>query len=293
MMNGTREVFEYSECENCLSLFINRIPTDLERYYGGDYYSFGRSGPAGFLRRWLKASWHKHALGYRNPVGGLITCFKGKPPAVKWMEPCRMRVSDRILDVGCGGGMLLSELEEMGFRHLTGIDPFLDADREKGGVHLRKRHIGQLNEEYDLIMMHHSLEHMTDPASALAEAGRLLSESGRIVVRIPIAQSAVHKQYGSCWVEWDAPRHLLIPSERGMVLLAGKAGLSVEHISYDGNAFQFTGSELYLKDIPLSCASGEKMFSPDQLREFTARAETLNEMKCGGRAIFVLRKHAV
>jgi SAM-dependent methyltransferase len=270
----------------------------LGRYYRNDYYSFsglagvtGRSGPLAFLRQWLKTSWNKHAIGYHNPFGSLVSCLKGKPEAAQWMELCRMRMSDRILDVGCGGGMLLSELERMGFQHLTGIDPFLDADHEKGGVRLRKCHIGQLNEEFDLIMMHHSLEHMTDPVNALAEAGRLLSDAGRIVVRIPIAQSAAHKQYGTCWVEWDAPRHLSIASERGMILLAERAGLSVEHISYDGNAFQFTGSELYLKDIPLLSAGGENAFSRDELKEFTARAEKFNEMKCGGRAIFILSKN--
>jgi hypothetical protein len=92
-------------------------------------------------------------------------------------------------------------------------------------------------------------------------------------------------------VEWDAPRHLSIASERGMILLAERAGLSVEHISYDGNAFQFTGSELYLKDIPLLSAGGENAFSRDELKEFTARAEKFNEMKCGGRAIFILSKN--
>lgn len=297
MMYGTREVFEYSECDNCLSLFIDRIPDDLGRHYGDGYYSFGRNAggsgrvdPAGFSRQWLKIRWIKHALGFRNAVGSLITRLKGKPEVVKWMEPCKMRLSDRILDVGCGAGMLLSQLEEIGFRNLTGIDPFLDADHEKGGVRLRKCHIEQVNEEYDLIMMHHSLEHMADPAAALAVARRLLSEQGKIVVRIPLAQSAVHKEYGTSWVEWDAPRHLFIPSETGMTILAEKAGLTVEHINYDGSAFQFVGSELYLKDIPLTREGGEKLFSRSRLREFAARASVLNDEKRGGRAIFILGK---
>jgi 2-polyprenyl-3-methyl-5-hydroxy-6-metoxy-1,4-benzoquinol methylase len=297
MMYGTREVFEYSECNNCLSLFINRIPDDLGRHYADGYYSFGGNAvgsggwnPAGVLRQWLKTRWMRHALGFESVVGSLLTCLKGKPEIVKWMEPCDMGISDRILDVGCGGGILLSQLEEVGFRYLTGIDPFLDADQQKGGVRLRKCHLEQVNEEYDLIMMHHSLEHMTDPAATLAEARRLLSGHGRIIVRVPLAQSAAHKEYGTCWVEWDAPRHLFIPSEGGMAILAEKAGLSVEHVSHDGNAFQFVGSELYLKDIPLTSAGGEKMFTRSRLREFTARASALNDEKRGGRAIFILRK---
>lgn len=297
MMYGTREVFEYSECGNCLSLFINRIPADLGKYYADGYYSFardaggsGRVDPAGFSRQWLKTRWIRHALGFRNTAGSLITRLKGKPEIAKWMEPCGMQLSDRILDVGCGAGMLLSQLEEIGFRNLTGIDPFLDADHEKGLVRLRKCHIEQVNEEFDLIMMHHSLEHMADPATAIAGARRLLSGNGKIVVRIPLAQSAVHKEYGTSWVEWDAPRHLFIPSEMGMTILAEKAGLTVEHISHDGNAFQFVGSELYLKDIPLTREGGEKLFSRSRLRDFAARASALNDEKRGGRAIFILRK---
>lgn len=300
MMYGTREVFEYSECNNCLSLFINRIPDDLGRHYADGYYSFGGNAgesegwnPAVHLRQWLKTRWMRHALGFGSAVGSLITRLKGKPEIVGWMEPCDMRISDRILDVGCGGGMLLSQLEEIGFRHLTGIDPFLDSDQQKGGVRLRKCHLADLHDEYDVIMMHHSLEHMADPAAALAEAGRLLSKRGRLVVRIPLAQSAVHKDYGTCWVEWDAPRHLFIPSEGAMTILAEKAGLSVEHVNHDGNAFQFVGSELYLNDIPLTRAGGEKMFDRSRLKEFAARASAMNAEKRGGRAAFILRNQPV
>ena len=42
MMYGTRDEFEYFECENCGCLQISEIPTNLGDYYPSNYYSFKR-----------------------------------------------------------------------------------------------------------------------------------------------------------------------------------------------------------------------------------------------------------
>jgi 2-polyprenyl-3-methyl-5-hydroxy-6-metoxy-1,4-benzoquinol methylase len=66
----------------------------------------------------------------------------------------------RILDVGCGSGWILQQLDALGYENLTGIDPFLSADHRLGRVELRKAQMASLapNDKFDLIMLYHSLD---------------------------------------------------------------------------------------------------------------------------------------
>lgn len=300
MMFGTREIFDYAECLDCKSLFIREVPADMSKFYKGDYYSFdpeifqscGTKSTISLRAKLLRLR-SKHSLGDRNFLGGLLCLWKGNPPFAGWMNTSGTRKSHRILDVGCGNGGLLMELQIAGFKDLAGIDPFLDSDHTIGSVRLLKRRLEDVQDQYDLVMMHHSFEHIADPASALAEVRRILAPGGQALIRIPVAQSFVHKEYGADWVEWDAPRHLAIPSPDGMKILAERTGLHLEKVIYDGDAFQFIGSELYRRGIPLSGSQPERHFSKKEVKEFSLRAKALNQDGTGGRAAFFLRKQQV
>ncbi len=44
------------------------------------------------------------------------------------LRPTGIIPGSRILDVGCGTGVLLYSLSNLGFRHLLGVDKFIDRD---------------------------------------------------------------------------------------------------------------------------------------------------------------------
>lgn len=81
--------------------------------------------------------------------------------------------SARVLDVGCGRGELLSLLTERGY-DATGVDPeeaCVAAGRrfarcERGGVEDLVGLFG--GERFDVVVCSHVLEHLSDPAAALA-----------------------------------------------------------------------------------------------------------------------------
>jgi SAM-dependent methyltransferase len=291
MMFGLQESFEYLECSACQSLHIIDIPQDLAKYYSNDYYSFSRRQES-VLRLFLKRQRVEHALGKRRAIGALLCALTGAPEFVEWIKTAAVQVEDAILDVGCGAGRLLKELHLAGFKNLTGIDPFLERDLDLDGVHLRKAGLEDLQGQYDFIMLHHSFEHMANPVAALREIHRLLAPGRSALVRCPLAGSYACRTYGSNWVQLDAPRHLFIPSRSGFANLAATCGFELWKTSCDSTEFQFTGSELYQRGIPLQSEGRDRSFSYLQKRRYRKLAAKLNRDLDGDSACFYLRKTA-
>jgi SAM-dependent methyltransferase len=296
MMFGTREAFSYHICSRCGSAWIERVPRDLARHYPRDYHSFVPPERSSALRRRLQGLRAAHALGSPNPLGALALRVWGSTDYLEWCRRMSIGRDDRILDVGCGGGHLLVRMGDAGFRRLTGIDPFLDGDAAPApAVRLYRRDLAATGGEFDLVMLHHSLEHMVDPLAALRQVRRLLPRGGWTLVRLPVAGRFAGREYGRDWVQWDAPRHLFVPTVDGMERLATGAEFTLEEVRYDSTGFQFWGSELYRHDIPLSdrephlAGAPGALFGPEQLRRFEAAAEELNRSGDGDQACFFLR----
>jgi len=296
MYFGTRELFEYLECRACGSLQIVAIPSDLARHYPADYYSYGagKAKPvsAGMLalRRRRTRAW----LGCADSLGGLLARLSRKPEYLYWFEGLALDVDARILDVGCGGGQLLRKLARDGFVCLAGIDPFLGEERivYPEGVEIRRQSLEENDNIYDLVMLHHSLEHTADPRITLSAVTARLAPSGRALIRVPIAGSHAWRKYRQHWYALDAPRHLCIPSLRGMHLLAQSAGLTIERVFFDSDAGQFLSSEAYQLDIPLveQMRKGHGFRSAAERTALNDAAKRLNLIGDGDCAGFVLRR---
>src|SRR6185503_2630804 len=99
-------------------------------------------------------------------------------------------LDSRILDVGCGAGGLLLKLQREGFRSLLGADPFIQADIDYGnGVRVLKRTADNVDGQFDFVMLHHSFEHMPDPAASLRILAHKLAPKGTLLIRVPVADS--------------------------------------------------------------------------------------------------------
>jgi SAM-dependent methyltransferase len=292
MMFGSRDEFDYLDCSECGTVQLAEIP-DLAAYYPKDYYSFEASGARGLKERLsglaTRAYFRTHQLPFvhrafalANADARLIDRGTGLQ-SVLALDPSR---SARILDVGCGSADLLKVLARLGFTSLTGIDKFLPGDSEVGRVRLRAAEISEIDGEFDMIMFHHSLEHIPDPAAALKEACRLLDEDGTCLVRIPLLSYAWEK-YGIDWVGLDAPRHLVLMKEATARKTMEASGFTIADVVYDSTSFQFSASEKYSLDIPLD---GTDPFSKRQLREWHREAKRLNRERRGDQAAFVLKK---
>jgi len=250
---GLDEYFEYQLCGSCGSMQLQNIPVDLSKYYlNENYYSFRSQMPIRKKADRLRKIKTDYLLFGKNKIlGGLLSIGYKMPEQYEWVKCAGVKYTDAILDVGTGSGNLLARLFQIGFQNLTGIDPFIDSSQDQGAVKILKKDIYDVEDQYDLVMMHHSLEHMSDPLSVLQQVMKITKPGGCLLVRLPIMGNYGWQRYGLFWCGIDAPRHIFIPSEKEIKRLGEKAGFVVEKFYYDSASYTIWACEQYKKGISL------------------------------------------
>jgi SAM-dependent methyltransferase len=305
-MFGLNADFDYSVCADCGSLALISVPADMAIYYPTNYYSvdldperaLGAQGVRQFAQvvigsvlwgRGLVSS-TATAVVPRRQLRTLVSVLR----SIRRAGLVNGRQT-RVLDVGCGSGMLVFALGLAGVKDVTGVDPFLPGERNlsTGGC-LRRQDLSEVEGRYDLIMFHHSFEHLPDPEASLRAALGLLTPGGRVLIRMPTPSGKAFETYGAAWVQLDAPRHLVVLSRPGVDSLCERVGAEVVSVGDDSTGFQFWGSEQNLRGIPLMDARSvmvkprDAPFSKAQLRGWEKQAVSLNREGRGDQAAWVI-----
>lgn len=296
MMFGFRDRFTYFQCAMCGCLQIAEIPVDMSRYYPSNYYSYRLSSPNPIKRLAIKLR-DGYAIHNRGVLGKFIyTLFPDE--WFQMLSRVHLTANSAILDVGCGSGSHLYRLKEIGFEYLLGVDPYIEKDIEyENGLEILKKSIDELDGNWDLIMFHHSFEHIADPTKTVQSVARLLTRKGVCLISVPIVSSYAWEHYRENWVQLDAPRHFFLHSIKSVTLLAEKANLSVEKVVYDSSDFQLWGSEQCVRDIPLTAPHSyavdpsNSIFSDTEIAAFRQKARELNLTNQGDTCTFFLRKN--
>jgi 2-polyprenyl-3-methyl-5-hydroxy-6-metoxy-1,4-benzoquinol methylase len=295
MMLGLREEFHIAECSDCGTLNLVDVPENLAPYYPSDeYYSFDDS-PLKDLERLtrkvaVKTLWRavcsRQTVRFKRLLSklpdrrliGVIDMMEAVYVAGVPMKGCR------LLDVGSGIGVSTLILSQLGAEAL-GVDPF-GASWKREHAEQRACEIADVEGTWDVILFQHSLEHLADPQAAMSAAKAMLSARGRVIVRIPASDSFARRNYQANWVDLDTPRHLFVPTRKGLQQLGERSGLSLERCYDDARDIQFWGSEQYVRDISLyDDASAiwpkQQLFSASQMKQWEAETERLNRINDG------------
>jgi len=299
MMFGFRDKFTYFQCSICGCLQISEFPVEMSRYYPTNYCSFllpPTRKSRNPIKRLTKKMRGRYAILNKGVLGKLIYTFFPND-TLRMLSHICLTENSAILDVGCGSGSLLDYLSEIGFKHLLGVDPYIKEDIEyDNGLKILKKSIHKLDGKWDLIMFHHSFEHIPDPLETLQSVARLLTKGGVCLIRVPTVSSYAWEHYKENWVQLDAPRHFFLHSIKDIALLAEKVNLDLEKIVYDSTDFQFWGSEQYIRDIPLTAPRSysvdptNSIFSVFKIAAFKQKAKELNLKNQGDSCAFFLRK---
>jgi len=135
----------------------------------------------------------------------------------------------RILDIGCGMGGTLRELEKLGAA--TGVDissRAVEFSRRRGCRDVRR--IDGLSlpfreGSFDLVVSLDVIEHIEDDVAALREYGRVLAPSGRLLITVPA--------FSWLWSRHDDDNlHLRRYTRRFLRSRLAAAGLRPERITY-------------------------------------------------------------
>jgi len=308
MMFGWDESFTYLTCPECGTVWLPEIPDDLGRYYPQDYYSvdldpehaLGRPGVRQFasvVARSVLFGSSRLAATARRVVR--MRQFHSYVAALEGIAAAGMPKGrqTRVLDVGCGSGIMIYALALAGVREPMGVDPFAPADRTfDNGARLVRRELEEVEGTFDLIMFHHSLEHVPDPEASLRAAMAKLAPGGRIITRMPTVSGEAYETYGTAFYGLDAPRHITIPSRAGVEALAERVGLRVITTRDDSTSAQFWASEQVRRGIPLMAPTShmvserKSMFTKAEIARWSERARELNETARGDQSAWVLER---
>jgi 2-polyprenyl-3-methyl-5-hydroxy-6-metoxy-1,4-benzoquinol methylase len=234
---------------SCGLVWLNPVPIeeDIGKAYQGYYtHSQPEPGPS-FLRDACWAIWHSYLgarFGYNQGVGPkwrrvLAPLALLHPGGRDELDAAAMHLRAptqpaRVLDIGCGSGVLLARMKSLGWQ-AEGVE--LDPDGVKAararGVPVREGTLEQQafpENHFDAVHSAHVIEHVYDPLSLLRECHRILKPGGRLVILTPNIESWGHKRFGSAWLNLDPPRHLILFSGATLRRAAEQAGLSVERL---------------------------------------------------------------
>lgn len=292
MLQGTRRPYRYMVCARCGSVQLAETLGDMTEYYANSTYGSFTVTRRSSLVHALRTARNRSAVLGDSLIGALVQRVNPVPSDYRAIGDFATRES-RILDVGCGIGAYLQDLHDIGFRHVEGVDPFIERDiTHPNGVTVRKLYLDDVAEHFDVIVSHHSFEHVPDPLGTLVQIREHLNPGGIGLVTVPVAE-ALFAEYGANCYLIQAPQHVLLPSIAGMRFLAEKAGLRLVETRRDASSTQawMMTSELWKRDIPMNEAGPDHRvhFTKEQLSAIRAKAREVATRGLGDNVTFVLR----
>lgn len=144
----------------------------------------------------------------------------------------QLKPKGKILDVGCGTGEFLNEMQRRGWQAF-GVET-----NQQAAEHAKSRYglpvttcdliAADFREAtFDVVTFWHVLEHVVNPVQTLKTAKRFLKDDGVIVIACPNIESYDARFYRDHWVALDAPRHLSHFVPATMANACEQAGLEV------------------------------------------------------------------
>ncbi len=262
MFLGTREIFPYIFCSVCQSLSIEKIPSNLGELYAKYPGLKHPKRKKSRLRNWLRRYMILHSNWLAKKLSSSLASFDDL--RIKAIYGCDISRDSVILDVGCGSGWFVYELQELGFKKSRGIDFALNEDLYPNDSNLiSKKSLFDISEKFDLITFHHSFEHLEDPEKVLKKTASLLSDNGICLIRIPNIESWGFRFFKEHWSGIHPPYHLFLPSKKGMEILCERAGLKIVGVRWEQLVESFLRSTCYTLDF----ASHDKFGTRTMLKD--------------------------
>jgi SAM-dependent methyltransferase len=226
-------------CDRCRFGRIDPLPApdDLAAAYAVEEYYTHRpddtpAAPATFLER-LRVH-----LAWRLDRGGDLDAT--------WFARRFGSKPRRVLDLGCGSGGVLADLQTAG-HDVAGVEPDGRARAVAVGRGL-KVYPGTAEglppemrgRRFDVVILSHVLEHCADPLAVVRSAAGLLEPGGSLAVETPNNAALGLARAGVAWYFLDAPRHLHFFTPQSLRTVCARGGLTVRATEYRGYTRQFT-----------------------------------------------------
>jgi SAM-dependent methyltransferase len=209
---SARPGVQFRHCQDCdtTCTYPPPVPSEVEEQYSQTYY-----GPDNVKFVSALEAMVRGATGWR---AGRID---------KMIGP-----HSRVLEIGCGRGLLLESLARLGHECYGTERSELAAARARrmAGVKICTTPLeecGFQESSFDLAVLWHVLEHLEDPSKTLALLSQLLKAGGLLLLEVPNYSSIQSKLAGKHWFHLDTEHHLYHFSHQGLQQLLGRRGFVI------------------------------------------------------------------
>lgn len=213
-----QELFTLVKCSRCSLVFLSPRPLKerIADYYDSENYW-------GDLKEKMS---RKNISEEREKAYGRI-----------YNHILKDKIKRRVLDVGAGTGLFLSKFKDVGWK-VEGIELSCDAisyAEKNHGIKLFQGDVSGYKEKslFNLINVHHTLEHLYDPSKTLKKLHPLLTDNGSIVISVPNIKSFGALLFRKNWYPLQPPTHLYHFTGRTLSKLLEKNGFVITYIDYN------------------------------------------------------------
>jgi SAM-dependent methyltransferase len=139
-----------------------------------------------------------------------------------------------LLDIGCNEGRSLRLYARHGFR-VEGLELNETAAgvAREAGFNVHTCFLGDFDPTtpYDVAVLSNVLEHALDPQEMLHDVHRILAPGGQVWISCPNSQSWLRKVFGSSWLNWHVPFHIVHFSSKTLCRLLEDTGFKNVELS--------------------------------------------------------------
>ena len=206
---GLMSGYDVAVCSSCGAGFADDIPsqTEFDRYY---------------------AQMSKYEHAYRD--GEVSDVDAARFAEVVDLAGPHVKSGDRIVDVGCATGALLSEFKKRGFTNLKGFDPSracCEAAMRLYGIDVAESTINGLAthpESADMVIMTGVLEHLADVDTSVHQLKGMLAPGGMLYLEVPDASR--YDDWFSAPYQYFSMEHVNFFSPQSLSNLLARHGLT-------------------------------------------------------------------
>lgn len=165
--------------------------------------------------------------------GALPGMFQGASMQVLGL-PARER--GRILDIGCGNGVFLARMKDLGWDTVGHEMDEVAARfaRETFGLVVKEGLLadaGFAPASFGTITLSHVIEHVHAPGDLVRHCLELLKPNGKLIVLTPNTDGFGHRHFATAWRGLEPPRHLQCFNPATLRTCVERAGMRIDRIN--------------------------------------------------------------
>lgn len=209
----TRDEFSFWRC-NCGGIYLNPrpAPSALPTIYPENYYSYN----------------------FQDKLGPLVMRFKSLTERAKVAAYTPyLRPQARVLDIGCGDGHVLRQLDDHYHEplRLEGVE-FSEHGITATQALGYNVHVGPIEDvdlpagAFDLVIMNQLIEHVREPQAVLRKIAKALAPGGHLFIETPNVDSFDARLFRNrYWGGYHLPRHFHLFDTLSLGQVVEQAGL--------------------------------------------------------------------